>query len=145
MDPITQSILLIAAISSAMAWAWSDRLSTSARLVQKLLERDGGKAVPLVDLVPRQAGQARLLAATNLLVTAVLAFHFHGLLLALIMLVAVPPMAFLVMRQLPPAGGQFFRLRIRSELRRAQLRHQRLGDEARSRKLAELVMRVRLR
>ena len=145
MDPITQSILLIAAISSAMAWAWSDRLSTSARLVQQSLKRDGGTAVALVDLIPRQAGQARFLAATNLLVTAVLAFHFHGLLLALIMLVAVPPMAFLVMRQLPPAGGQFFRLRIRSELRRAQLRHQRLGDEARSRKLADLVMRVRLR
>ncbi|MDZ7769056.1 MAG: hypothetical protein U5K38_08255 [Woeseiaceae bacterium] len=46
-------------------------------------------------------------------------------------------------RVLPAAGGQYFRLRIRSELRRSQLHYQRLGDEARSRKLAELVMRVR--
>lgn len=144
MDPITQSILLVAAISSAMAWAWSDRLSTTARLVQQSLERDGGKAVALVDLVPRQARESMFLAGTNLLITAALAYHLHGLLLAMIMLVAVPPMAFLAMRQLPPAGGQFFRLRIRSELRRSQLRYQRLGDEARSRKLAELVMRVRL-
>jgi hypothetical protein len=142
-DPFTQSILLIGAISSAMAWAWSNRLSTSARLVQQSLERDGGEAVAFVDLVPRQAGEAEFLAGSNLLVTATLAFHLHGQLLALIILVAVLPMAFLALRQLPPAGGEFFRLRIRRELRCAQLRYQRLGDEVRSGKMAELVMRVR--
>lgn len=143
MDPVTQSILLIGAISSAMAWAWSNRLSTSARLVQQSLERDGGEAVAFVDLLPRQAGEARFLAGANLWITAVLAYHLHGHLLALIILVAVLPMGILAMRQLPPAGGQFFKLRIRRELRRAQLRYQRLGDEARSGKMAALVMRVR--
>lgn len=142
-DPITQSILLIGAISSAMAWAWSNRLSATARLVQQSLERDGGEAVALVDLVPQQALKFQLLAGSNLLVTAVLAYHLHGVSLALIIVVAVPPIAVVALRQLPPAGGQFFRLRIRRELRRAQLRYQRLGDEARSGRLADLVIRVR--
>jgi hypothetical protein len=142
-DPITQSILLVGAVSAAIAWAWSNRLTTTARLVQQSLERDGGEAVALADLIPKQAGEAQFLAGSNLLVTAVLASHLHGLTLALVILVAVPPMAVLALRQLPPAGGQFFRLRIRRELRRAQLRYQRRGDEARSGKLAELVLRVR--
>ena len=143
MDPITQSILLIGAVSAAMAWAWSNRLSAAARLVQQALERDGGEAVALADLVPKQAWESQFLAGSNLLVTAGLAYHLHGLLLALVIVVAVPPMAVLALRQLPPAGGQFFRLRIRRELRRAQLRYQRLGDEARSGRLAELVLRLR--
>jgi hypothetical protein len=142
-DSITQSILLIGAISAAMAWAWSNRLWTAARLVRQALERDGGEAVELDDLVPRQARETQFFAASNLLVTAALAYHLYGVLLAAIIVIAVPPMAVLALRQLPPAGGQFFRLRIRRELRRAQLRYQRLGDEVRSGRLAELVLRVR--